>query len=430
MASIHQQSNGTWHISFRFGGTQFKPSLKTTSQRKAKTQKTIIEETLGLLDRGRITPPENATRAEIIQFVLSGGKQTTKPAVTGTKSFKIVVEQYFAAYTVGKEDATIAGERIHTKHLLRLIGGQTSFSSINADTLQKYAAKRRKEKGQRGRKLSTETVKKEFRTFAQVWGMARVKGYVAGQSPTKDVKLDLPDEKPPFRTWKEIEAIIKRGNLDEHEQKEYWDCLFLDEQQVLDLLEHVHGATEHEFIYAAVAFASFTGCRRAEVARSQIEDWDFDQGVVRIRERKGSRKKRTTFREVNIHPKLRKIMQRWFKIHPGGGFTIVVPPNLPRSRIMRDQPSPLTPSQAQDYFRRAVAGSKWKVLRGWHILRHSFCSNCARQGVPDAVIDAWMGHRGDEGVKQRYRHLFPTDKKVFMKKLFQASPVAGRGSGS
>jgi len=430
MASIHQRPNGTWHISFRLGGQQFKPSLKMTSQRKAQAQKEIIEETLHLIETGRISPPENATRAEILQFVLSGGKQTAKPMVARVRSFKTVVDEYFAAYTAGKEDSTIAGERIHTKHLLRLLGERTSFSSINVDTLQKYAAKRRKEKGQRGRKLSTATVKKEFRTFAQVWGMARAKGYAAGVSPTRDVKLDLLDEKPPFRTWSEIESIIKRGNLDEQEQREYWDCVFLDEQQVLKFLEHVRKSAEHEFIYAAIAFASFTGCRRAEVARSRIEDWDFDRSIVRIRERKGSRKQRTTFREVNIHPKLRKIMLRWFKNHPGGGYTIVVPPNLSRSRVKRNQPSPLTPNQTQDYFRRTVAGSKWDVLRGWHILRHSFCSNCARQGIPDRVLDTWVGHRGDEAVKNRYRHLFPTDKAVFMKKLFRGSPAADRGSGS
>ena len=82
------------------------------------------------------------------------------------------------------------------------------------------------------------------------------------------------------------------------------------------------------------------------------------------------------------------------------------------------EPGPLTASQAQHHFRRAVANSKWQVLKGWHLLRHSFCSNCARRGVPDTIIDAWMGHRGDEQIKKRYRHLFPSDRKMFMKKLF------------
>ena len=269
--------------------------------------------------------------------------------------------------------------------------------------------------------MSPETIKKEFRTFNQIWKMAVAKGYVTGPSPTKGVKLALIDEKPPFMTWDEIETIIKRGGLTEEQQKEYWNCLFLDEKQVLELLEYVRKSAEHPFVYAAIAFAAFTGARRSEIVRSQIEDWDFERGMVRIREKKGSRKKKTTFREVNIHPKLQAIMQEWFKAHPGGQFAIMLPANMANSRNKHPVPSPLTPDQAHDHLHRTLSGGKWKVLKGWHVLRHSFCSNCARNGVPDAIIDAWMGHRGDEDIKKRYRHLFPSDTRGFMESQFMAA---------
>jgi len=366
MASIHQRPDGIWHISFRLGGRQFKPSLKTTSERKAKSMQAVVEETLQLIDTGRITLPQDATHKEVINFVLSGGKQTTKPKLSTNPDLKTVVAQYFATYTTGKEPSTVAGERIHTGHLLRLVCERTAIKSVTSDTLQEYAVKRCKEKGHRGRTLSAETVKKEFRTFAQIWGMARAKGYVAGPSPTKAVKLGLLDEKPSFRTWEEIEAIIKRGNLSDEEQEEYWDCLFLDETQVLEFVDFVRTKAEHPFLHAAIAFAAFTGARRSEIIRSRIEDWDFDRGIVKIREKKGSRKNKTTFREVNIHPRLKTIMLDWFKMHPGGVYTIVIPVDLPSSRTNRSRPEMLNPNQAQDYFRRVVAGSKWKVLKGWH----------------------------------------------------------------
>ena len=41
----------------------------------------------------------------------------------------------------------------------------------------------------------------------------------------------------------------------------------------------------------------------------------------------------------------------------------------------------------------AVDGSKWQVLLGWHVLRHSFASNCAAKGVDQRLIDEWMGHQ-------------------------------------
>jgi integrase len=417
MASIHK--NGRyWHVFFRLGGQQFKPSLKTTNQREAEDQRGVIGDTVKQLEMGRLTLPLGAIRSEIIRFVLSGGRQSGPPEVADHISIKQVFEEYFAAYTVGKEKATVNGERIHTGHFVRILKENTGFADLDLDALQTYAAKRCKEKGLRGRKLSPETVKKEFRTFNQIWKMAVAKGYVTGPSPTKGVKLALIDEKPSFKTWNEIETIIKRGGLTEDRQKEYWDCLFLDEKQILGLLDHVQEKAEHPFIYAAIAFAAFTGARRAEIVRSQIEDWDFERGIVQIREKKGSRKKGTTFREVNIHPRLAKIMKAWIKVHPGGQFMIVAPAYMANSRNKHQLPSPLTPDQAHDHFHRTMAGSKWQVLKGWHVLRHSFCSNCARRGVPDSVIDAWMGHRGDEAIKKRYRHLFPCDRRKFMKTLF------------
>lgn len=418
MASIHKRGS-VWYASFRFGGSQFLPSLKTKDEREAERIRARIEETIRLLNTGRVSlPAETGGRPEILQYILSGGALTERPRLSKNANLGAVLDEYFETYIIGKEPATVDGERIHANHFRRLLGATTVFAKIDRDMLQTYAAKRCKEKGLRGRKLSPETVKKEFRTFNQIWKMAVAKGYVSGPTPTKGVRLSFIDESPPFMTWNEIQTIIDRGGLTEEQQKDYWDCLFLDEKQVLGLVEHVRQAAEHPFIYAAIAFAAFTGARRSEIMRSQIEDWDFERGIVRIRERKGSRKKKTTFRDLNIHPRLAKIMKEWFKIHPGGIYTIVVPPNLPRSRTSNGRPMPLTRNQAHTHFERAMEGSKWRVLKGWHVLRHSFCSNCARLGVPDSVIDAWMGHRGDEAIKKRYRHLFPCDKRKFMEALF------------
>ena len=71
-----------------------------------------------------------------------------------------------------------------------------------------------------------------------------------GAAPTKGVRLNFIDESPPFMTWDEIQTIIDRGGLTEEQQKDYWDCLFLDEKQVLELMEYVRQSGEHPFLYA------------------------------------------------------------------------------------------------------------------------------------------------------------------------------------
>ena len=42
---------------------------------------------------------------------------------------------------------------------------------------------------------------------------------------------------------------------------------------------------------------------------------------------------------------------------------------------------PLTEDEACDHLKRALAGSEWSVMRGWHNFRHSFISACASKGI-------------------------------------------------
>jgi hypothetical protein len=38
-------------------------------------------------------------------------------------------------------------------------------------------------------------------------------------------------------------------------------------------------------------------------------------------------------------------------------------------------------NEATDHFNRTLAGSKWEVVLGFHIFRHSLASNAAAAGV-------------------------------------------------
>jgi len=69
----------------------------------------------------------------------------------------------------------------------------------------------------------------------------------------------------------------------------------------------------------------------------------------------------------------------------------------------------MTPHEAHHHFKHTLRESKWSVVRGFHVLRHSFGSNLARSGkVPRDTIGKWMGHTTEE-MKDLYQHLFPQD---------------------
>ena len=62
-------------------------------------------------------------------------------------------------------------------------------------------------------------------------------------------------------------------------------------------------------------------------------------------------------------------------------------------------------------------GRQWLDVQGYHVLRHSFASNCALKGVDQRIIDAWMGHQ-TEAMRRRYSHLFPEQQQAAIRSVF------------
>lgn len=123
-------------------------------------------------------------------------------------------------------------------------------------------------------------------------------------------------------TWDDIERISGRGGLSDDEIDELWSCLFLESDEVDQLLEDVNNRSRLSFVYPMFLFAAHTGARRSEIIRSRIDDFDFELRVVHIREKKRSRSQSTTFRRVPMSQRLSEEMSKWFAEHPGGQMTI------------------------------------------------------------------------------------------------------------
>lgn len=231
-----------------------------------------------------------------------------------------------------------------------------------------------------------------------IWNWGRKYGHVVSPVPfrLKDLSFDRTEQRPPFQTRAAIEKTIGRGGLTPAQEAALWECLYLELDEVREVLEHVRVHGRHPFIFPMFAFAAMTGARRSEICRSRVEDWNLEDGTVVIREKKRKRG-RSTFRTVEVNSTLAAVMGDWLASHPGGQFT-----------ICRDG-EPLTVDMAHDHFKRTLAGSKWAVIPGFHTFQHSFASNLASLGVDDTTIDRWMGHQTQEQ-RERYRHLFPRNR--------------------
>lgn len=159
------------------------------------------------------------------------------------------------------------------------------------------------------------------------------------------------------------------------------------------------------WLYPAMCFAAHTGARRSEIVRSRLNDIDLNTGVITIHERKRNHSSTTT-RRVPISPILAGVLAIWFDMHPGGANT-----------FCRDTGEEITWEEATRCLKKSLKGSKWAVVRGWHVFRHSFCSNCAAKGIDQRIINAWVGHQ-TEAMVRRYRHLVPDQQQAAIQVVF------------
>ena len=401
MASLeYDRKARVYRVRFRFRGRNLNRSLRTDSERSARARVSRIEETIGLLDRGLVSVPHGA---DPITFVLTDGK--AESAVNARRDLGLA--DYYATYgeripAGHKEATTLKGEQGHVRHFTRILGKSRAVQSITKADLQQYAAKRLKER-YRGSLIRPDTVRKELVTFRMLWNWGVEEGLLMGRSPTKHVDLPLVDEKPPFMTRTEIEAVIRRGGLSDAEQRELWKALFLERDEIAGLLDHAKAAAGSRLAYPFLVFVAHTGARRSEIVRTRIEDLDFRARTVLLREKKKSRKKAVTFRRIDMSPLLERTMRRWVAEHPGGQHVF-------GWETVTGEMAPLTVWRADCLLKATLRDSPWKIVRGFHVFRHSFASNLALAGVADKVIDEWMGHQTAE-MRQRYRHLFPRERR-------------------
>lgn len=413
---LHQR----YRVRFEYQGVCYNRSLGTSTgsnaEADAKAVLARVEKTLGLVADGFIEMPTNTT--DPARFIISGGKDTGRQKTTAVKTLQGLFDAAIANTPNGaKEKKTLETDGLHRKHLLRILTGRTPLRSLTPTSLQTYIATRSSET-YRGITVSAQTIRKEVGRLRADWNKAQKLGLIEGLGapPTKGLEYPKDAPKPPFRSWEQIEAVLKRGGLTDGDRAELWASLFLRIPEIEEMLSSVEGATAYPFIHPMFAFVAYTGARRSEMIRSRIEDIDFATNLIRLREKKRDRSKVITFRHVDMAVPLARILRAWFDSgHPGGPYTICLPPQT-RMKNRKDW-VPLTKDEARYHFECALQGSKWEVIPGFHCFRHSFASNAASRGVPPAQIDAWMGHQTAE-MRDRYRHLFPEQGRKAIDSLF------------
>lgn len=375
MAWLQQLPSGKFYISFRFGGRKYKRSLGTSDPRQAKSRKVRLEDTIRLVENGMAEIP---TGGDVATYLMTEGKKVGKTVIKDCRLGDLI-EKFFDGLAEGSlEENSIKTMKTHCKQLNRLLGSRTYTSAISMLTLQGFINDPSNKKCRRGRNVSAVTIRKGLATFRVIWNWGIDSELIESVPfPSKGLRYPKVSERPPFQTFDLVVAKTKCLEEDSPQSRDFWSTVFLNQQEIDELLNAIEAKTDlPAFVYPLFVAAAHTGARRSELMRAQMTEVSAE--VLTVREKK-RRKGTLTTRRVPMSPRLQAAIDQWVVQRPADANELFC--HAGRSRCFSEDGEPISKDEMNHFFEKAIRGTKFCQLVGWHSLRHSFCSNCAAKGI-------------------------------------------------
>jgi site-specific recombinase XerD len=392
MAAL-QLRNGGYRLLFQFNGKQHTYPVGPVSLAEARQWKSKVEHLLMRVKQNLLEVPPGCT---INQFLQHDGKPPAElnPAKTRYTTLNELREKYVKAFSKGAiEVNTLGTAEIHLDHITETFGKSFLLPALTLAKLQEHV----------DRRIAIAegvTIKKEIASFGVAWNWGQRQGYVSGVFPSRGLVYPKSEEKLPFMSWAEIKRRLKAGG----DPEKLSECLYLTPEEVTEFLDFAKKANVRDYLYPMLVTFAHAGARRSEAMRSECQDVDLAGSVITLREKKRAKGKVTT-RRVPISGLLSEVLAEQLEKQEGKKY------------LFGNGDVEITDGQAVKAFTKLVTGSKWEVLRGYHILRHAFISALACRGVDQRIIDEFAGHSTEEQ-RRRYRHLFPKVTQDAITKVF------------
>ena len=404
MASI-QQRNGSWRVIFRYNGLQHFVTIGAVDQTEAQGVKSRYEYLLRLLKQRLLTLPAGM---DIVTFLHLDGKPADATAESASPEITFAQLRHGYLQTIGNgavENNTLYTSRIHLAHLAATLGERFLIPALRHADLQRHI-------NRRSSYAAAVTIKKELDTLRSAWNWGKRMGHVKGDFPSAGLVYPKSQEKLPFMTWKEIERRIVAGS----DADELWECLYLRESEIEQFLDFVEKRNAPAWVYPMCVMAAHTGARRSEMLRTERQDVDFEAGIITIREKKRVRGKLTS-RRVPMSSRLTEALAELPPINGSlfGNLSVQTVQKAFR-RVVGKHASDATNGEIKART-EAKRRTKWSVVKGYHVLRHSFISALANKGIDQRIIDELVGHQ-TEAMRRRYRHLYPQTIANAVKQVF------------
>lgn len=110
MAWLEQTQSGVYHVAFRFDGQKFKKSLRTRDARAANARLHGIDETIRLIENGRLTVPDDV---DLGTFLFSDGRRgqdKTQAPKRRLRTLRQFADAFMASLPAGALEKSCKGQ--------------------------------------------------------------------------------------------------------------------------------------------------------------------------------------------------------------------------------------------------------------------------------------------------------------------------------
>ncbi len=344
---------GTWIADFHYDGQHRKKSMKTCNKKIAIDRAMKLENEL--LD-GTYQNTESEIKLE------SAINRYIESLVTDKRARKTLV-RYRGVLT-----KLLEFSQEKKRRLLKQITASL-FDQFRSERSSKVSARTLYHEG---------TICKTFLYWCVSRGLLK-------QNPLEKVKLNKPKPRlRPSPSLQDVQKILK-------------DCT--EGQKIL---------------YEALAY---TGMRSGELRTLRKEDVDLKQNWIHVVSRDDAERTKTgESRKIPIHPDLRTLLEKR-SAAPGPWYFTAEPSNKFPAGDHWINPKKLNERFLGVAERVGLPIGRDDLGYTLHSLRHFFETHCVNQGIPQRVIDTWMGHQSDRSMAAVYYHLSDEDSQAFIQQV-------------
>ena len=157
--------------------------------------------------------------------------------------------------------------------------------------------------------------------------------------------------------------------------------------------------------------------RRTELVTALRADVNSSNWTLSVGSDKGSRRRRQVRRTIEIHQTAIPLVEEHLRALKRSD-KLLFPMFVPKQKRKGKAADPVEArcNRATRQLQNLVSGTSWKMLKGWHTLRHSAISIYLDHGYTFDQIAKWTGHVDPE-TQKLYTHWFDRQARGRMDRL-------------